>query len=159
MNFRRLLKSKKLISPLIATLILVGVALAGGLLVYGLTFGSFGTLSARGQISIESMDLIKDTDGNMVFTITLKNSGNKPVAALDGTHPLNITKPAVGTLYYVDAGANLQPGHSVAVTLVSPTDLTATNYVIGNSYNVVVTARFSDGSLFSTTVSVICRGA
>ncbi|MDI6904667.1 MAG: hypothetical protein QMD13_04150 [Candidatus Bathyarchaeia archaeon] len=62
-----------------------GWKLAGGLLVYSIFFGTARTLTAKGQLSVESMDLVKDTEGNTVFTITVKNTGNKPATEIKVT--------------------------------------------------------------------------
>jgi len=68
------------ISPLIATIILISICVAGGLLIYSVFFSSAGTLTAKGQVSIESIDLVKDSTGKATFTITIKNTGNKPTS-------------------------------------------------------------------------------
>jgi len=140
---------KRAISPLIATIILISICVAGGLLIYNVFFSTTGTLTAKGQVEVESMDLVKDTAGNVVFSITIKNSGNKPVTELK----VNLA----GTEYSVTLpGGSLQPGQSVSHVETSPT-APAGGFVAGNSYNVVIKATFSDGSSFTTTTSVKCR--
>jgi len=138
------------ISPLIATIILISICVAGGLLIYSVFFSSAGTLTAKGQVSTESIDLVKDTAGNVVFSLTAKNTGNKPATAINvklaGESEVDILSAA--------GMSSLEPGQSVSY--VKSSGFTGT-YTSGNSYNVVVKATFSDGSSFTTTTSVKCR--
>jgi flagellin-like protein len=169
----RLINDRRGISPLIATIILISICVAGGLLIYSIFFSTGGTLTAKGELTVEAIDLVKDTDGNIVFTITIKNSGNKPIHGTDA----NRLRVTLGSDSVVLAGgakssggnlpdaANLQPGQSISVDLYYSNDGDNTNddisgtYVVGNSYNVVIQAKFSDGSTFTTTTSVKCRSA
>jgi len=161
------------ISPLIATIILISICVAGGLLIYSVFFSTSGTLTAKGELTVEAIDLVKDTDGNIVFTITIKNSGNKPIHSTDANR-LVITLGTGDTIKLAGGtkksggnmpdAKNLQPGQSISVDLYysddgkSNDDISGT-YVVGNSYNVVIQAKFSDGSTFTTTTSVKCRSA
>jgi len=142
---------KRGISPLIATIILVAICVAGGLMVYSTFFSASSTLMAKGQLEVESIDLVKDTGENEAFSITIKNTGNKPATSLSVTLDGE-------TAWDIDLAADpLQPGQTVSL-VKSGTDL-AKDYVIGNSYNVVIEATFSDGSTFAHTTSVRCRSA
>jgi flagellin-like protein len=138
------------ISPLIATIILIAITVAGGLLVYSAFFSTAGVLSAKGQVAVENMKLVKPTTGKGNFTITIKNTGNKPVqelnVTLDGEEKATVTLP----------GNALQPGQSV---YYSPQADLAKEYVIGNLYTVIVSAEFSDGSTFSDAFTVMCTSA
>ncbi|MCD6535781.1 MAG: hypothetical protein J7K49_01945 [Thaumarchaeota archaeon] len=143
---------KRGISPLIATIILISICVAGGLLIYNVFFSTGGTLTAKGQVSVESIDLVKATGGDVAFSITVKNTGNKPaksikITLVGGDNKIN-DEELLGT------GSSLEPGQSVSYV---NTDLDGTKYTSGNSYNVVITATFSDDSTFTTTTSVKCR--
>jgi len=138
---------KRAISPLIATIILISICVAGGLLVYSVFMSTTSTLTAKGQIEVEAIDLVKDTDGAMAFSITVKNSGNKPINSLTVT----VDGESLGDIL---GGAVLQPGQSVSAT---DGTLTPANYIVGNSYNVVIEVSFTDGSSFAHTTSVRCR--
>jgi len=147
--FRKL--SRRAISPLIATIILIAICVAGGLLIYTVFFGTTGTITAKGQLTVEAIDLVKAADGT-TFSITVKNSGNKPL--IGTADALKITLNGENE-WSVDAAKNLQPGQSVSIVKTG-SDITET-YVVGNTYTVVVQATFSDGSTFSMTTSVQCR--
>ncbi len=145
-------KTRRAISPLIATIILIAICVVGGLLIYSVFMSTSGTLSAKGQVSVEAIDLVKQTDGTTTFSIVIKNTGNKPAVSLT----VKLANEAEQNLAV--AGANvsdknpLQPGQS-ATLLFSPTG----TYIVGNSYNVVISAKFSDGSMFTKTEAVMCR--
>jgi flagellin-like protein len=140
---------RRAISPLIATIILIAICISGGLLVYSVFFSTAGTLSAKGQVTVEAMDLVKNTEGHVNFSIVVKNTGNKPVTTLavtlNGETAAQVTLPSPSNV--------LQPGQSASYSASA----LAKEYVVGNNYNVVIEATFSDGSTFATTTSVNCR--
>jgi len=143
------LRGKRGISPLIATIILIAIALAGGLLVYTYMTSMTGVLSAKGQVSVEAIDLVKDTEGNVVFSITVKNSGNKPIKLI------NVTLASENAVtIFNNTNSPLQP--SQTTSYVKDSNFSG-SYTAGNSYNVVIKAVFTDDSTFTTTVSVKCR--
>ena len=146
--------SRRAISPLIATIILIAICVVGGLLVYSIFMSTSGTMSAKGQVSVEAIDLVKNTEGNATFSITIKNTGNKPVVSLkvtlQGQNPLDL-KVAGNN---ISDNNPLQPGQSATVLL--NIDAPAP-YVVGNSYNVVIEAKFSDGSMLTKTEAVMCK--
>jgi len=74
----KLVKSIRAVSPLIATILLIAITVAGGLVTYALFTSTAGVSSAKGQVSFESVDLVR-TGGQLAFAATLKNAGNKPV--------------------------------------------------------------------------------
>ncbi|MCW4008778.1 MAG: hypothetical protein NWF09_08860 [Candidatus Bathyarchaeota archaeon] len=146
------LLNKKGISPLIATIILIAICVVGGLLVYSVFMSTSNTMSTKAQVSVEAIDLVKDTDGNAAFSITIKNTGNKPITALSVT----LAAENEATLSGVTETTPLQPGQTVAY---QATSLDGDDYIVGNGYTVVIKATCSDGSVFVKTESVMCRFA
>ncbi len=147
-----MMAKRKAVSPLIATIILVAICVVGGLLVYSAFTNYFSIMATKGQISLEAVDLVKDTGGTVTFSITAKNTGNKPAVSLT-------VKLAGGAAQNLKvAGENvsdsnpLQPAQSASLTY-SPSG----TFVVGNTYNIVIEAKFSDGSTFVKTESVMCR--
>ena len=145
-----LFKNRRALSPLIATILVIGITVAIAGTLYAYTSGIFSAGGAKGQLSVEAADLVKDTAGNVTFTCTIKNVGTKPANAvyvtLDGEAETEIL-----------GGSTLQPGQTVSVVWTSAGgDLTQT-YTAGNSYSLVIRATFTDGSSFSMTTSVQCR--
>lgn len=143
---------RRAISPLIATIILIAICVVGGLLVYSVFMSTSSTMSAKGQISIEAVDLVKQTGGETTFSITVKNTGNKPAVSLT----VKLANEAAQNLKVGGSNVSdinpLQPGQSATLTY-SPTG----TYIVGNSYNLVVSAQFTDGSMFTKTEAVMCR--
>ena len=138
-------KRKRGISPLIATIILISICVAGGLLIYNVFFSTGSTITAKGQVEITNAELIKSS-GTTTFTITVKNTGNKPVSHLT-------IKLQGETNEIVDGDITLEPGQSYST---STSSLSGT-YTVGNEYTVTVTASFSDGSSFSDSIKVKCE--
>jgi flagellin-like protein len=145
-----ILRDRKALSPLIATILVIGITVAVAGTLYGYTTGVFGAVGAKGQLSIETADLVRDTAGNAIFTATIKNVGTKPANAvyitLDGETEQTVNLP----------GGTLQPGQTVSVVYRSGAELTQT-YTAGNTYTITLRATFTDGSTFSATTSVQCR--
>jgi flagellin-like protein len=138
--------ARKAISPLVSTLILIAIAIAGGLIVYGAMYSWSGTISSKMQVSVESIDLVKASD-TTTFAITIKNSGSKPV------DEVKIVLPN-GTETSDIVSGTLSPGQTISYSAEMPSGYG----VIGQTYTVTVKAKYtSDGSAFTKTVSVQCR--
>jgi flagellin-like protein len=153
MKLCRTLKHKRGISPLIATIILLAICIAGGALIYSIFFSTANTLNATGQLSVQTSSLIKDTQGHTVFTMTIKNVGTKPFTSLSVT----LASEAPGAIATVTTTTPLQPGQSVSY--VPATALDGSSYIIGNSYNVIIRGTTTDGSIVTQAVSVTCTVA
>jgi len=112
-------------SSQIATMALVAICIAGGLLVYSVFMNI--TLYARGQVSVEAVDLVKAADGT-TFSIVVKNTGNKPAVSLT----VKLADEAAQILQVAGADVSdanpLQPGQSayIVVEYATPTSLSAT---------------------------------
>jgi len=144
----------KAISPLVATLILIMLCIVAAFLVYICFFNTADTFSSKDQVMIEAVDLVIQTDGYVTFSITVKNTGNKPVKEL--TVQLGSEDPI--DFPDVSESSPLQPGRTTMCVLTSGDELEK-NYVGGNSYIVCIEATFTDGSTFSYATSIRCRGA
>jgi hypothetical protein len=130
---------------------IIAVAPDGTKIVKNIIVPNIRTIFAKGQLTIEAIDLVKAADGT-TFSITVKNSGNKPLANTAGALKITLNGE---TAWDVADAQNLQPGQSVSVVKTGA-DITKT-YVVGNAYTVVIQATFDDGSTFTTTTSVQCR--
>jgi hypothetical protein len=138
---------------------IIAVAPDGTKTVKNIAVPNFGAIvSARGQISIEAVDLVKNTAGDVTFSITLKNTGNKPAVSLNVTLQ-GQTNPLVLNVAGnpIDPDHPLQPGQSATALLNLDANDPTNKYVVGNSYNVVIEAQFSDGSVYTKTEAVMCR--
>jgi len=99
----KLVKNIKAVSPLIATIILIAITVAGGLVTYALFTSTAGVSSAKGQVSFESVDLVR-TGEQLAFAATLKNGGNKPVKNITVSLHQNEALSFDGVDDYVDCG-------------------------------------------------------
>jgi len=144
---------KRGISPLIATIILIGICVAGGLLIYNLFFSTTGTITQRGQVEVVTVDLVKSSGGT-TFSITIKNTGNKPVTELNVTlegqdDPFEIIK---------EDSVPLSPGQTKSYQESNLTmDSNDGDYVVGKDYLITISAKFSDGSEFKDAIKVTCE--
>ena len=73
------------ISSQLVTLLLMGVTLTGGVIVYGFFSGFILAQMSRVEVTVESMSLVRDSDGTIVFSITVKNTGGKSVSKCEVT--------------------------------------------------------------------------
>jgi len=143
--------ARRAISPLIATIILIAITVAAGLMIYSMFLSASSILGAKGQVSVENVKLVKDSGGSVTFAITIKNIGNKPVAA----NGLSIK--LAGQDVSVSLSNPLQPGQSISAVTEAPQ--IQAGYVVGNTYTVAISATFTDGSSFSDTITVTCTSA
>lgn len=136
MKLSKLLKSKKAISPIFATLILIAIAVIAGIVVYMFTSGTIGTLTGGGAAAQEKAAVQGVTvaaDGSLTIyagcveggpiTITgaiIKDASGKTLAAPDIT-TLDPTLPADGSLVTLqtDAVSGYVATDSYTVTLTS----------------------------------------
>lgn len=145
------MQAKRAVSPLIATIILIAITIAGGLVIYSNFLSSSSILGAKAQISIENVKLVKDSSGDAYLSLTIKNTGNKPVDT-DG-----LVVKLAGEDVSVALGSPLQPGQSVSFVGVATPP--AEGFVIGNTYTLTIEATFVDGSSFSDAIAVMCTSA
>lgn len=143
--------ARRAISPLIATIILIAITVAAGLMIYSMFLSTGSILGAKGQVSVENVKLVKDSSGAVTFAITIKNSGNKPV----GANGLSIK--LAGQDVSVSLTSPLQPGQSISVVTDAPS--IQGGYVVGNTYTVAISTTFTDGSTFADTITVTCTSA
>jgi len=149
-------KSRKAVSPLLATIILIAITVAAGLVIYNLFFSSVGTMSSTLQVDIISCDLVKTASPSKVLlSITVKNTGNRPITTCKVSIWDNTPteKPATGGGEILTASLN--PG---AFASYSFTDTNiGTSFDVGKSYPVKIKA--GDGtSTFEKTITIYCSG-
>jgi flagellin-like protein len=141
------------ISPLIATIILIAITIVGGLLIYNLFFATSSTASSTSAISVQNIDLVvPGGSGDVQFSITIKNTGNKPVIAykitIFGENGQNSITNTTNTL-------TVQPGQ----TFSEQKTLSGLSFIVGKYYAVNIQVTFSDKTTFSTSTSVQARAA
>jgi len=132
MILKKLVKSRKAISPVIATLLLILIAVASGLVLYSYVMGYLGSMTKGGSSmqGILSLDSATATAPSSI-TAYVRNVGSVAItinqAYIDGTNATSVTKPSI------------DPGAVKPVSIVPSSSLVA-----GTSYSVKLVA--SDGT-------------
>lgn len=138
MRLGKLKVKRKAVSPVIATLLMIAIAVAAAILVYVWSMGLVGTLQGTGgqqtreQLILEAYDATGST-----WTLYMRNVG-----------PTNSTISAVyveGTPVTVGGTTSLTPGASGTVTLTNLPSTTS-----GAAYTVKIVT--SSGAVFSYSV-------
>ena len=148
-------KNRKAVSPLLATIILIAITVAAGLVVYNLFFSTAGTVSSTLQVDIVSCDLVKTaTPSRVLLSITVKNTGNRPITTCKVSiwDDSGTEEPTGGKEILT---ATLNPG-AFASYSITDADI-GTGFTVGKSYPVKIKA--GDGtSTFEKTIVIYCSG-
>ena len=135
--FKKLVKSRKAISPVIATLLLILVAVASGLVLYSYVMGYLGSMT-KGGSSMQGILSLDSATATVPSSITayVRNVGSVAItinqAYVDGTNATSVTKPSI------DLGA-VKP-----VSIVPSSSLVA-----GTSYSVKLVATDGTSLVFN----------
>ena len=149
MNFKRMMKNSKAISPIFATLILIAIAVIAGVVVYMFTSGTLATMTSGGTAGQEKVTVqgasvsisggikvyIEQTGGPAatVNSIIIKSSSGATLGVVPAASLLSnpsTTTLTSGTLYTISSAttggsAYTLPSSVVAGTSVSLTETTA----------------------------------
>ena len=138
---------RKAVSPLLATIILIAITVAAGLVIYNLFFSTAGTISSQLNVQIVSVDIIKTSTTTLV-SATVKNTGNKPITSC------TVTVWGDSGTATLSLGA-MEPGRSKSASVADPSGFSVT---VGKPYPVKIDATAADGSTFSKSFTVTCTG-
>jgi len=146
-------KNRRAVNTIIATILLIAITTGGGIVVYAIFSSTMNTTQQKTQVNFEDMALYRSSYApKMVFTVTLKNAGNKPLTLLT----VKLDNETTYTFPSVNSSNPLEPGRCVSAILTPPT--IHKWYVVGNCYNVLVYAKAVDKSSYSHSTNVLCRG-
>ncbi len=130
--------SRRGVSPVLATMIMIGVTVAVGLGVASYTMGLFGNLSKTAQVKVISTDLVTSSKQ---LTLTLQNDGGAAIA-------LKNVKVTIGSnLYTVSPNTTINPSASATATAT----FSSATFTAGQSYT--FTLEFSNGSTMTITTT------
>jgi flagellin-like protein len=160
---QRLAKNKRGISPIIATLLLIAIAVAAAVVTYSWVMSMISVQSAQSQTSIK-IDFVQfATNSTTQVFVTVRNSGAIP-ATIDKIYITYLNKGYVDTLSYISAThptagdftASTGATVSVAGTTVFTCTLTGisgfTAFTTGQPYQIEVITTTG----FSTTGTYYC---
>ncbi len=114
-------RARRALSPILATVILIAITIAGGLLVFSMFESSASTQQLKAIVDIESAQLIAPANSNYTFVLVVKNVGSLPITNMDvvfagldlktpGLNPAPVWSPLIS------AGNPLTPGMTAVVT-------------------------------------------
>ena len=156
MNYKRLMKNSKAISPIFATLILIAIAVIAGVVVYMFTSGTLATMTAGGtagqeKVTVQGASISKG--GNTI--IYLEQTGG-PAASLNSIIFKDASGNTLGDVAAVNAniapavtGTTLASGTMYTITVSTTT--VASSITVGSSYTLTVTTA-AGGSFVSPSV-------
>lgn len=137
---------RRAVSPIIATLLLIAIAVASGVIVYVFTSGVAGNLTRSGgnQVTEQmNMDAYSYSPVSGGVTVYVRNTGSSSVT--------------INTIYF-DGAVVTSPGGTCVGASVTPTS-TCTVVITGSPYNAetagtthAVKAVSSDGGIFDFNV-------
>ncbi|MEM2865222.1 MAG: archaellin/type IV pilin N-terminal domain-containing protein [Candidatus Bathyarchaeia archaeon] len=132
MRLGKIRVGRRAVSPVIATLLMIAIAVAASILVYVWSMGLVGTLQGGGgkqtteQIILEAYDATKSNE----WTLYLRNVGSSKVTvsalyingtAIEGITPFDITIGGTYTLKASVQSLQLTSGAAVPVKIVTAT--------------------------------------
>ena len=137
-------KAKRGVSPVLATMIMVGVAVAVGLGVASYTMGLFGNLSKSAQVTVSSISVDAALDE---VTIELENRGGLAVT-LDRVEVI-----IDSTTYSSSPNESVGASSTTSVTIddLDDGDGNSPDFVSGKTYT--FTLKFSDGRILTVTAT------
>jgi hypothetical protein len=143
-------RKRKAVSPAIVTLLLMAVAIAGGIAVWQSMNSQAQTISKISKLDIVDISLSKlQVGGKAFFSVTLKNSGTIDFDTIEAGFWDDTNKYTS----FVKNSANLWPGEHWAED-----DVFDVNITPNQKYTVKVTGTASDGSSFSMAKTVSAMG-
>jgi flagellin-like protein len=139
-KMRKLLKSKKALSPVIAAIILIAVTVAVSIAVAAWMGALTFTFMATEQLGFTNC--VWDTSGYTWVELTVKNTG---------TSSLTLSQVKINNYLNISAGWTLDSGETVTLTpnAVVHINITATNYPLAAG---IVSSKFARGAYYAFTV-------
>ena len=135
MNYKRIRKNSKAISPIFATLILIAIAVIAGVVVYMFTSGTLATMTSGGTAAQEKVAVqgATGTAGDAGATVYAQYMSGGGAVTINGALFTDaaggtiagaitggtVTLPTTGALTPVVITGGLTTGHTYTVTLTS----------------------------------------
>ncbi len=110
-------KSRKAVSPVVATILLIGIAVSAAVVVYAYTTGMMAVLQAP---EIKMSEFLLDDTADTIY-VTIQNTGGAEAIITDiivvGNGRTRTGTAANLLVYDKDTGARLDPGDVIDITL------------------------------------------
>jgi archaeal type IV pilus assembly protein PilA len=153
-NFQRLIKNRKAISPIFATLILIAIAVIAGVVVYMFTSGTLATMTNGGTAAQEKVTVQAASYSSGTVTVYLQQTGG-PAGTINGLiikDGSGSTK-AVATAITMTAPAPTPNPNPAPLTAGTLTTITGTVTLTSGTYTVDITTK-AGGSFVSPSFVV-----
>jgi len=151
--------TRKAISPIIATIILIVITVAIGGLLYAYVSGMFGSMSTSQDVNIQpSLTIppgasygtwtvsVKDTGTVAITNMTavLYSSSGSPIAVIyAGSYPMvSVPSGTPSGSFSVSASSPVSPGQTVSGSVLN---IPSSNVIAGSSYNYQLIVQFANG--------------
>lgn len=166
MQFRRTSGSSKRrgVSPLVATLLLIAIAVVAAVILYAFVTGFVGNFQKGGPSYLVTgngqMAVPGSTSMTGILSLTLRNEGSQPVNGVVVACPSPpFSAVNCGLLVFTYAGNPIAPGNLLPVGALGAgsagvTAAAAPGFTAGTNYQVTVTITFVGGSSQIILISV-----
>jgi len=147
---------RKAVSPVIATLLLIAIAVAAAIIVYSFVTGLIGGLTTGGSSNQVALTVSFNSVGGGVVVLSLKNTGSVATSALPtaiASFKVNGVACGVGAgcpaaaITWAPAGA-VTPGSTATATWVPGVDT-----VSGTTYTISFVVSYASGSTVVATAT------
>ncbi len=152
-NKLRIIRSKRALSPIFATLILIAIAVIAGIVVYMFTSGYLSSMmgggpAAQEKMAVQSVQYEEPAAGNYKITLLVQNtgtvdgvatgiivrdaSGNTVASITTGLTGTTLTHGALATVVGTGAAASLPDGsYTATVATEAGSSFVSTSFTVG----------------------------
>jgi hypothetical protein len=156
---------RRAVDPVIATLLLIALAVGASIVVYLFVTGLIGGLSSGAGttlVAISGQLSIPGGIGGGLLGITVKNDGNSPISALSVAVPAALgTANGFDTMSYNGAPLilvnNVACGTCVPIGQSAGGAVSTTAGAAGTTYTMTVTVEFQNGATVISTVDITAQ--
>lgn len=154
-------KNRRAISPAITSIILIGIAIAAGIGGYTVYASTANTASLKGAVTVESLSIIKQSDGQEYISITIKNSGNKEFVSSSANLQIDsdLITQGIQPFSITFEPSTLNPGQTASAMshLIDAEGNPIVSHNMGDVLPVEILVMTSDGSTIRELASGMIR--
>ena len=154
-------KNRRAISPAITSIILIGIAVAAGIGGYTVYTSTANTASLKGAVTVESLSIIKQSDGQEYISITIKNSGNKEFVSSSANLQIDsdLVTQGIQPFSVIFEPSTLNPGQTASAMsrLIDTGGNPIVSHNMGDVLPVEILVMTSDGSTIRELASGMIR--
>ena len=137
------MRARRAISPILSVIILIGISVAGGSLLYNVQNQVLTTGLSTTALKITDLKMEKDSHGACYFQTKVYNSGTDPIKSIHLKTTLDSGEDFVAP--FSNFGDTLVPGNSTEkILFMSSENQTCGNFTVSNVYSVKINATSID---------------